>query len=342
MSYLESKYLNLLSSQLRNFKRKGANLWQFSCPYCGDSQKKKTKARGYVYNAKDVLLYHCHNCSLSTNVPKLIKHVSHTLYEEYVRELMAEKYQPKKDRAEEFAVQVKKPVTTWETDKLQKVSELTDTHPCKQYVVQRKLPTSWYARLFYVPKFMEWTNSLLPGKFGDKALKHDEGRLIIPLRTKDKNVFGYQGRSLKEELDNNEQRYYTIILDETQPKIFGMDLLDEKRKFYVFEGPIDSMFIQNSVAAAGGDLLQIVSRLAKETAVLVFDNEPRSKEVCKKIHRAILQDYQVCIWPTSVTEKDINEMIMNAMNTDFIKRIIDNSTFSGLSAQLAFHGWKKI
>ena len=55
-SYIDIKYLNIISPQLQKFKKKGNNLWNFRCPYCGDSQKNKTKARGFVYQKKNDFL----------------------------------------------------------------------------------------------------------------------------------------------------------------------------------------------------------------------------------------------------------------------------------------------
>jgi hypothetical protein len=54
--YLEQKYLLLVSSQLQLFKKKSNNLFNFRCPYCGDSQKSKSKARGYVFQKENSLL----------------------------------------------------------------------------------------------------------------------------------------------------------------------------------------------------------------------------------------------------------------------------------------------
>jgi hypothetical protein len=160
---------------------------------------------------------------------------------------------------------------------------------------------------------------------------------VIPLVGKDKKIFGYQGRSLKENLDKNEQRYYTIIVDESYPKVYGLDRVDLSRKHYILEGPIDAMFIPNSIATAGGGLYN-----ASQNAVFVFDNEPRNKDTCKKMQKAIRLGQSVCIWPETVVEKDVNELIMNGVPADFIKLMIDNATFSGASAQLTFNTWKKI
>ena len=49
MTYVDLKYINILSGRLSLFKRKSNNLFNFRCPFCGDSQRNKLKARGYVY-----------------------------------------------------------------------------------------------------------------------------------------------------------------------------------------------------------------------------------------------------------------------------------------------------
>jgi hypothetical protein len=341
-SWLEKKYLNMLSPYLRNFKRKSENLYNWSCVFCGDSVTKPRRARAYAYQVKDKFLVTCHNCSLTTNIPKLVKHVAPHLYDEYVKELMMDKYRPK-EKEDLFTEKNKKSVSDLFKDRqifdgLYDIDYLGGLHPCKLYVANRKIPQKFWRKLYYSPAFMEWTNTLIPDKFSTNALKHDAPRLIIPFISKEKKVFGYQGRSLDPDA---EVKYITIILDENQPKIFGMDTVDQDRKFFIFEGPLDSLFIPNSVACAGGELLQTASQLKKENAVLVFDNEPRSKETCKKMQKAINLGYQVCIWPKEIYEKDVNEMILSKMEPEFIKTMIDDHIYVGLGAQVAFGSWRK-
>ena len=57
-AYVDQKYINLLAPKLRNFKKRGDFLWNFSCPVCGDSSKDNLKSRGYVYKRKDKFLFH--------------------------------------------------------------------------------------------------------------------------------------------------------------------------------------------------------------------------------------------------------------------------------------------
>lgn len=337
--YLDKKYVNLLSSSLRNFKRKGGNIFNFSCPLCGDSLSNPRKARGYVYSVGDDYLYTCHNQCGTMPVAKLIKQVNSVLYDEYVKELMLEKYAPKTDIVESFQEQVKHKVE-FSPAGLQRVSDLPPMHPCVRYVRERMIGPEWYPRLYYTPKFMEWTNTLIPEKFSEKALHYDRPRLIIPLISKEKIIFGYQGR-LIDDLDKSDQKYYSIMLDESYPKIFGLDMVDQSRTFYVLEGPIDSMFVPNSVAAAGSNLMQIAGFINKKNAVLVFDNEPRHKDTCKYMYRAINQDYKLVIWPESWSDKDVNSMIQHGTSPELLIKTMKERTFEGLEAQLEFGMWRK-
>ena len=80
MSYIDSKYLNIIGPQLLKFKKKGDFLWNFRCPYCGDSEKSRTKARGYVFRKKNDLFYKCHNCGVGATLGNLIKHVDSKIH----------------------------------------------------------------------------------------------------------------------------------------------------------------------------------------------------------------------------------------------------------------------
>ena len=86
MSYIDIKYLNLISYQLPIFKKKGDALWNFRCPYCGDSHKSRTKARGFVYRKKNDLFFKCHNCGVGATLGNLIKYVNSKVYDDYILE----------------------------------------------------------------------------------------------------------------------------------------------------------------------------------------------------------------------------------------------------------------
>jgi hypothetical protein len=193
--------------------------------------------------------------------------------------------------------------------------------------------------MFFCPKFFTWSNEIIPGKFDEVSLLYDEPRLLIPFFDKEKNMHAFQGRSLD---NKSKTRYITIVNDETTPKVYGLDAVDFDKKTYVFEGPIDSMFLPNSIATAGGDLVSTVKDLPKKNLVVVYDNEPRSVETKKKLDKAIINGYNVCIWPTNLEYKDVNDMILAGLSSDFVRYIIDTNTHKDLRAKLALNMWSKM
>lgn len=340
MQWLEQKYVSLLSNRLRNYTRKSSSLFNFSCPICGDSESNKRKARGYIYEKKGKSAFHCHNCNASMSVPNFIKMVDQSLYNEFVMEKLKGEKSPEQKDLESFVEKMKKPVFQTEgvLKGLKKVSQLSPDHPIKKYVVERMIPNPYHAKLFVCPNFKAYVNRLSPGKFSEDSLKKDETRLLIPFINKEKKVHAFQGRSF----NNNSVKYITIVLDDDVPKLYGLDTVNFDRRCYVFEGPIDSMFVPNSIATAGGDLVSALNGIDKRELVVVYDNEPRSRETVKKIDKAIMQGYNVCIWPENLEHKDVNDMVKAGLSPDFIRYIIDQNTHRDLKAKITLQRWSKV
>ena len=325
--YVDIKYLNLLSVQLSKFKQKKPHLWNFRCPYCGDSKVNKNKARGFVFQLKGELLYKCHNCQVSVPFGKLLQDMNPELYKEYRLEKFTtpQKRDMRKIKRIVSAAPVFKPRDIFHD--LTPLNNLNNSHPAKEYILNRKLPTE---ALYYTEKFMEWTNSVKPDTF--QEITHDEGRIIIPFRDKEGNVFGYQGRSLS----SSGLRYITVLLEEGHPKIFGLNTLDYEKTTYITEGPFDSLLLQNSIAMGGADAS--VSVLGLRDYVFIYDNEPRNVQIVSRISRHISDGESVVIWPSSIKEKDINDMVLAGHN---VQEIVESCTFKGLKATLKFNDWRK-
>ena len=334
--YTEIKYLNLLSVRLEKFKKKKDYLWNFRCPICGDSQRNKNKCRGFVFQVKGSLLYKCHNCQYSVPLPKLIEDLDPALYKQYKLEKFKDGKKKRPDmrkvkkslafseRMNDFQFQVLKtdPLST-----LTSITELNTEHPAKEYLLNRRLPIE---ALYFTEKFQEWTNSVKPGTFED--VSQDEPRIIIPFKDKEGNTFGYQGRSIH----NSGLRYITILLQEGQPKIFGLNTLDYDKTIYITEGPFDSLFVENCIAMAGADLSG-VSNLGNDV-VFIFDNEPRNKQITSRVDKLINSGHSVVIWPSYITQKDINDMFLAGIP---VQNVIESNTYKGLKATLKFNEWRK-
>ena len=343
--WLDQKFASLVSSQLHQFKVKKTKPYiaQFRCPICGDSESNKYKTRGHFYEHSGRINMKCFNCGYSSSLSKFIKTINPVLYSEYRIESLRELGEENKPE-EKFVSAIEKfssrRIDNFEPFKeLRKISQLKPEHPAKKYIVDRCIPASTHFRIYFSHTYYHWVNSILPGKFNDKALKLDEPRIIFPFIDAKGYVFGCTGRSISK---TSNLRYSTIIFDDTKEKIFGLESIDKSKPVYVVEGPIDSLFLNNCIAMAGSDV--VLTNIAdRDKIVVIYDNEPRNKEIVKKIEKAIDQGYKVCIWPDNIEEKDINDMVMKAdLSGAAIQHIIDANTFEGLSAKMRLQQWRKL
>ena len=332
MSYLDVKYIQLVSSRLTLFTRKKADLYNFRCPYCGDSQKRRNKARGYLFKIKNDFVFKCHNCGMGRTLANFLKDQDIHLHDQYVMEKFKDGKTGKGTTVPNPKFNFQEPKFFSKREKsvdLEKISDLNISHPAREYLENRGIKDLDY--FYYCPKFKAWTNE--QKKMFDN-LKQDSPRIIIPFRDKEGNLFGYQGRSLAPKA---KLRYITIMLDEEQPKIFGLDRVKENETVYIVEGPFDSIFLKNSVAMAGSDA--DVRSYNWNNYVWIFDNEPRNKEIVARIDKTIQRGDKVVIWPKKIQQKDINDMVLAGHN---VQDIVDSNVYSGLEATLKFNDWKKV
>ena len=324
MDIIDSKFIGLVSSRLQKFKRVKADLYNFRCPICGDSQKHKNKARGYFYQVKTNTNFKCHNCGASLSLNNFLKQIDPTLHKQYVMEKFKEGHAGGRNFVvEEPKFEFKKPVFKQKLD-LPRASEVP---VAKQYLTQRGIEPS---NFFFAAKFKEWVNTQ---KYTFHDITKDESRIIIPMYDEDKNIIGFQGRSL----GPNNVKYITVMLNEDAPKIYGLDKIDTKKPVYILEGPFDSTFVENAVAMCGSDL--DIRSFGWSDYIWVFDNEPRNREIIERIHKTINRGDKVVIWPSSIQEKDVNDMINSGHD---VRRVIESNTYSGLQAKIKFNYWKKI
>ena len=80
----------MVSPRLTLFTKKKADLFNFRCPYCGDSQKRKNKARGYLFKIKNDFVYKCHNCGLGRTLSNFLKDQDSFLHDQYIMEKFKE------------------------------------------------------------------------------------------------------------------------------------------------------------------------------------------------------------------------------------------------------------
>jgi len=322
MDQIDSKFVGLVSSRLEKFKRVKANLFNFRCPICGDSKKNRTKTRGYIYAVKINTNFKCHNCGSSMSFNNFLKQIDPSLQKQYAMEKFKEGFSGKNFVIDE-------PKFTFSPPKFKKKLDLpkaSENPSSSGYLTARMVDGS---KFYYAEKFKKFVNTF---KHTFDDLKYDEERIIIPLYYK-KTLVGFQGRSI----GPNSVKYITVMLDDDAPKIYGLDEIDKSKTIYITEGPFDSTFIRNSIAMCGADAN--VDRWGISNPVWIYDNEPRNTEIVRRIGNTIDSGDSVVIWPNSIDDKDINDMVMSGLD---VQSVIESNTYSGLEAKLKFNTWKKI
>ncbi len=342
--WLEIKYADFIAGKLplctqrTRDSRYGIN---FRCVFCGDSRSNEYKKRGWIYEQEDHLFYKCFNCQKSAYFTSFLKEFDIGLYKEYALEAFREKMvvKPPEPFIPHIEKYQKRRIAKYDPfENLKKISQLDNDHIAKTYVVGRKIPSSTHHRIFYVDKFAQWVNTIIPDKFNESSLKYDEPRIVLPFIDQYGYVFGFQGRSLN---PDSKSRYITIMMDEDKPKMFGLEQIDFSKTVIVVEGPIDSFFLTNAGAMAGSEaqMDKVFNRLS---TIIVLDNQPRNPEITSQYHKYIDQGWRVCIWPATIMEKDVNEMVSSGLTPDEVESIIVENSFSGLAAKMKMKDWSKI
>jgi len=327
MDHVDVKYITLLSTRLEKFKKVKPTLFNFRCPICGDSQRNKTKTRGYLYSIKNNTNFKCHNCGASMSFNNFLKQQDPALHKQYTLEKFKQDNVGRGDFItvpENILERVsKKPVfLTKEKIDLPRTNQIEKAN---QYLSARKVEGTFY----YAKKFKTFVNTLKP-TFDD--VRYDEDRIIIPLY-QNGQLIGLQGRSI----DPNPIKYITVMFSDDAPKVYGFDQVDASQSIYIVEGPFDSTFVKNAVAMCGSDI--DIGSFGWSDYIWIFDNEPRNREIVNRIQKTISRGDKVVIWPSTIIQKDINDMVLAGHD---VQRVIESNVYYGLEAKLKFNTWKKI
>jgi hypothetical protein len=332
--FLDTKYLLLIGGRLPLFKKKKDNTYNCRCVICGDSQKNRRKARGYFFIYKTDLRYKCYNCDISLSFGNFLKQQDGNLYSQYALEKYAEGH----TRTSNTLPELKFEQPTFKSKEerlldylLVRLDQIEEpTNEALVFCEQRKIPKEKFKQLYFISNIKDIVQ--LNDKYKE-SIKGEEPRLVLPFYDDNGQLSGVTCRALRGEA----LRYITVKVKEDTPLIFGINDIDKSKPVYVVEGPIDSLFLDNCIAA-GGTSFEKASSISTNL-VYIFDNQPRNKEVCKIIERNINSGHTVVIWPQTLQEKDINDMVLAGKD---VKKIIKENTFSGLTAMAKFISWKRV
>lgn len=282
--------------------------FNFRCNICKDSKKNKFKKRGYLilrHNDKvghDTWQFYCHNCGASMYAEKWLKQYFPQNYKDYIKEILCqEKYdstsveETLKKQQEKTELKLRKKEIE-DVKYFQKIENFGDAEQfCKDRLIPENIWKMWFVGV--------------GGKYKD--------RIIIPFYDDKGNIYWWQGRTLTNQIP----KYLNRVANRNNA-IYNYYNIDKKRPVIVTEGPIDSVFLENSIAVLGTKIPEKVKeKLDKLNCYYLFDNDEEGRKISLKY---LLNNKYVFIWQKFIKDikvdvKDINELVIKQNFTDIIK-----------------------
>jgi hypothetical protein len=310
---------------LPSLKKIGAK-FHFRCIVCGDSQKNERKRRGWIIERASSIKYQCYNCGYVKPFHIFLKEHCHHLYLEYLKIFFA-------DSGKVFH-QEKHELPKIEFDKIDDLPSILDLDPehfARKYLISREIPLKFFDQIYFSYNYSSWINTKVEGKFDQEPLS--DPRIVLPIYNIRKHIVGAQGRAL----DKGAIRYLTILFNEDELNVSGLNKVDRSKEIIVSEGFIDSLFLPNAISmnSSGVDTSRLIEIAPKDKFIFLYDNERRNKEIKKRMVRTAKAGFKIVIWPEETREwgKDINEMVLKKIPLDDIMNTIKSNTFSGILAE---------
>tara|TARA_R110000772_G_scaffold105909_2_gene207747 strand:+ start:5157 stop:6239 length:1083 start_codon:yes stop_codon:yes gene_type:complete len=312
-----------------------------ACPYCGDSSEDNIKKRGNLY--WDTLQFHCYNCDEHADLNKFLR--DHDL-----------RFRDSNDSInvigyiKERKVQIKEIETLKHGIYVKAIENSVTVSDFKKHFKAFEISVGDFP-WFYLKGRMLHHKS-------DEFLYSPKGkRLWILNKTPDDKILSCQSRQIG---TNYKSKYLTYDMSkiyeemnrefpfEEEEKIainkistlFNIMRVDMTRDLTIFEGPIDAMFMRNSLAlATAGRSTEEIDEIP--TVRYMFDNDKTGKKkMMEKLKKGkgvfmwskFLKDNKLDIYTDDI--KDLNDLVKKCyeLKSPAIKNIGDYFTNSRLDA----------
>lgn len=288
-----------------------------ACPYCGDSTTDTKKKRGNIY--WDSLQYHCFNCSHHGDVYSLLKdhHIGFKDREDSIAII---------DYIQEHRVQTNA-VEVLEHDVFKTIYDLA---PTKQELTEH---------FGYIPvepgdpAFFYLRNRMLSHKLENFMYSPKDKRILVLNLAPNDKVIGFQTRALTK---YRNARYLTYDIEKIYSEmgktieateeelislkkistLFGILKVDLQRTVTMFEGPIDAMFMMNSIGlATAGRSTEEFDEIP--TIRYMFDNDETGKS---KMMQKLRRNKEIFMWG-----KFFDETKLDVKWENYLKNIDKNN-----------------
>ena len=307
----------------RPIHKKYQNVYSAECPVCKEGKSAGRSRRLFYFPHKQY--FFCHNCSKSWRPFEWVKEITNLTVSEIIKrnaEKLGNVYLPVISQAKLAEPLPDLPDNSIEITDDQQYTFYKDNKYIKlayDYCIQRRLFTAINGcKRFFV-------------SLDDKVHKH---RLVIPFFDQNKKVVCYQTRALT---PNQFPKYLTKF---GEKELFNVDNIDESVPYiFVFEGPIDSMFVRNGVAMASlsptDKQRHQLSTFFSYEIIYVFDNDKNNTQTQQKIEKYIRDGHKIFVWPTEFLKfKDFNEVCCNLRLDEIPWKFVVKHAMSGTGAMI--------
>ena len=350
MDWVDREFIQKLSSSLLVFKTRGDD-YNFRCPYCGDSRRSSSKARGWLVHDRDgsKYWYHCYNCSKSASLRDFIEFVRPALLQEYVAEKFKSKGTTLEDSRAIRAALTAKPVFESSPPppppepgappltRFPDVKRAVESEWALEYLASRKIPFEELDHFFAVDNIRDVSTRI--EAYSDKKFRPCKA-ILLPYYGLDRGLAYLQARLVGEGDETpafKPLRYITFELG-GGGRLWGRHRVSDGQDIFVFEGVLDAVMVPGGVASGGVDLIR-AAKLVKEEypnslVTLCYDDDwRRNRQVYEQVSRAASLNYNLVL--SMGAFKDVNDMaVKGGMSCPEIQSHILSNRLTSLSARL--------
>lgn len=327
---------------------------RFDCPLCYKGGKSERKTMVVIESSGgDCIILHCHRASCPSRAlsrtgggirpSTYLRHFCPAIYDDYRAALQAEArgIAPKLPAvvpappvsSERHSAADPETLLAFIRAELPSAFSLPVDHPARLYVERRRLPERHRDLLLWDDAF-DHTAFLLDGQE-----RRPGARLVIPyLDVTGKKLTAILGRSI---LSDVQAKYLAAKTDPDASLVFGLDRVDPDRRALILEGPLDSLFLENSAAVTGTALTKAADHLPKEQLVLVYDNQAK---IADHMIRAAQDGFRVAVWWLQGGEgrKDINDLVLAGYAPEKLAALLVENSFVGAEAVRRIRRWRDL
>ena len=329
-TFIDQKYIRFLSSRLNNFRDKGNGLFEFSHSCEKPSSRKR---RGYFYKKGNGYNFMCHNCQASTKFFKFLEAEDTMLFKDYKLEVFKDSMSSRPEIVKLDVEPEEKASSRVLITGIVPYTDLPETHPAMKFIQKRGIPKELWNDLYFCRDFFPWASQF---NQAFSKVKDKEPRFVIPYRDKKGEVFGFTCRSF----GKSDRKYIEIKVDSDAEMIYGINRLNLAKTIFAVEGPIDSMFLPNSVAVGGANYQSEFLFKHKDNVIIIPDNDwKRNIDVLRKIEEAGRNGFRVALMPDTYKSKDINDAVVkDNISPEAIVQMAQESAKTGpeLLLEIAF------